>query len=276
MVCCCWPENAHVYNTHAVFCALPHTLNYFSTSPSLLSLLNIEMSTQPAFHVREAESSLDDDKFVLAAFDSTIPYLASIGSDEMWGVTPFTEKDGWTAETLQQFKDAETYRLTGNGEPIRIFIVDAEFPAELQENLRDSKPGSSVAMSNSLEPAIDVQQRHELPTRIRPEDGRHVLPVGFAFVHEDWTPQYIASQEHLGLTDADRDSCVYIEVMVTDHRVSSALRKGAGAALIQGIKEHGQRIQRTAVFVDGWAGNDKQLIKSETPTPTTFHQAGHL
>ncbi|ROV92566.1 hypothetical protein VMCG_08910 [Cytospora schulzeri] len=207
------------------------------------------------FHFREAKSSFSDDKFVVAAFDAALPYLASIGSHEMWGLTPFSERDGWTTETSQQVKDAETYSLTGQGEALRIFIVEVELPpAEVEEG----RLGSSVGILDSAD------KRHELQTRIRPEDGKHVLPVGFAFVREDWIPKYIASQEHLSLEDADRHSCLYIEVMVADHRVSSAFRKGCGAALVQGIKEYGQRTHKMALFVDGWAGNDKKLISYYT------------
>ncbi|ROV92409.1 hypothetical protein VPNG_09590 [Cytospora leucostoma] len=210
------------------------------------------MSTPLRFHVREAETSLGDDQFVFATFDSALPYLASIGSYEMWGLIPFTERDGWTTETSQQVKDAETYRSTGRGDALRIFIVEAELPAEVVE---EGGPGSSVGI------LLSADKRHELQTRTRPEDGRTVLPVCFAFVREDCIPKYIASQEHLRLEDADREACLYIEVMVADHRVGSDLRKGCGAVLIQGIKEYGQRTYRRALFVDGWAGNDKKLIR---------------
>lgn len=245
------------------------------------------MSTQKTkFHVREADSSLGDDQFILAAFDSAIAYLASIGSHEMWGVTPFTKQDGWTAETLQQINDAETYRLTGKGKDegesegvLRVFIVDAEFPIEVQDN-NSSSSGSGTPgdrFGTDAAAAIDVQQqqqqqpqqRHELP-----KARKEVLPVGFAFVREDRVPKYIASQDHLGRlggkshNDADWNSCLYVEVMVTDHSVSnSILRKGAGAALLQGIKEHAQRTQRRALLVDAWAGNDRKLIRSELPDP---------
>lgn len=208
------------------------------------------MSTPLQFSVREADSLFGDDRFILAAFDSALPYLASIGSHEMWGSTPFSERDGWMNETSQQVRDAETYRLTGQGEALRIFVVEVELPAEAEEG----RPGSSIGILNSAD------RRHELQTRIRPEDGKHVLSVGFAFVREDWFPQYIASQEHLSIEDVDRDSCIYIEVMAADHRISSAFRKGCGVMLVQGIREYGQRNQRGALFVDGWAGNDKRLI----------------
>jgi len=41
------------------------------------------------FHVRLASSDGDDAEFILAAWDSTLPYLASIGAGEMWGDQPF-------------------------------------------------------------------------------------------------------------------------------------------------------------------------------------------
>lgn len=86
------------------------------------------MSNPSQFHIREAESALGDGEFIIAAFDSAIPYLASIGSHEQWGSIPFSQRNGWTTETLQQIKDVELYRLTGKDEAFRIFIVEAEVP----------------------------------------------------------------------------------------------------------------------------------------------------
>lgn len=233
------------------------------------------MSTRLRFHVREAETSLGDDEFVISAFDSALPYLASIGSHEMWGSTPFSERDGWAAETSQQIKDAETYRLTGQGEEaLRVFIAEVEVPAEGEGPSSAAQEGRGPGSSVGVLEAAAADQRHELQARIRPEDGKHVLRVGFAFVRKDWVPQYVMSQAHLGLGDEDRKSCVYIEAMVTDHRVSSAFRKGCGAALLEEIIRYGKSIQRTVLFVDGWAGNDKKLIGSvpspPLPIPTEF------
>ncbi|KAJ4404815.1 hypothetical protein N0V82_010420 [Gnomoniopsis sp. IMI 355080] len=199
------------------------------------------MTTRPPFQVREAESSFSDDKFVVAAFDSSLPYLASIGSQEMWGSTPFSERDGWAAETSQQVQDAETFRLTGQGEALRIFVVEAEVLPDADGR--------------------EVQQGSELNSRVRPEDGKRLVAVGFAFVREDWVPPYVASQEHLVGELAGADSCLYIEAMVADYRVSGPLRKGSGSALVQAIKEYGLKTQRRALFVDGWAGNDRKLVR---------------
>ncbi|KAE8220948.1 hypothetical protein CF319_g5607 [Tilletia indica] len=42
--------------------------------------------------IRPASLERGDDHFVLTAFDSALPYLASIGSGAQWGSTPFTSK----------------------------------------------------------------------------------------------------------------------------------------------------------------------------------------
>ena len=52
------------------------------------------------FHIRDAETSLDDGKFIVDAFDSTLPYLTTIGSGEQWGSVPFSERTGFVQETL--------------------------------------------------------------------------------------------------------------------------------------------------------------------------------
>lgn len=163
----------------------------------------VTMEPPPKFHVREASTTKGDPEFIIATFDSAISYLASIGSHEQWGPTPFSEREGWTAETLQQVRDA--------GDTFRIFIVEAT--------------------------------------------GE--VPVGFAFVRENHVPEYIFSQDHIKIDDADKDSCVYIEVMI---RVPGAAGAGAGTALIQGIRAFGCGRGRRVLFVDGWAGNERKLI----------------
>lgn len=211
------------------------------------------MSSPPTrFHVREVDSAAGDSDFIIAAFDSLLPYLAAIGSQDQWGLTPFSKRDGWVEETMQQVQDAETYRRTGNGGALRILIVEAKVPSPHHDRGTDSDTSIGVCRS--------TDGRHEFHLRIKPERGQYVVPVGFAFIREDDVPGYITTQESLVIEDADRDSCVYIEVMAADHRVDASLRKGSGAALIQGIKDFGTKTRKRCLFIDGWAGNDKKLI----------------
>lgn len=210
------------------------------------------MSSSPRYHVRQADSATPrDGEFIVAAFDSTLPYLASIGSHEQWGLTPFFQREGWTDETLGQVKDAETYRLTGMGDALRIFIVEAYVRDDPLDAEDAGGPGSVLGDGAHGESV----------------DG-HAVSVGFAFVRENWLPGYIISQDHLTVEDGDRESCLYIEVMAADHRVDEAIRKGSGAALIQGIKEYGRETGKQKLFVDGWAGNGKQLIRFVVSSPS--------
>lgn len=107
-------------------------------------------------------------------------------------VGPFSQRDGWTDETLRQVKDAETYRLTGKGEALRVFIVEADVPITV-DGIGTEEAGRS---GSGLLKSADG--RHELRSRIRSEEGERVLSVGFAFVRENWIPKYILSQDHLG------------------------------------------------------------------------------
>lgn len=211
------------------------------------------MSSPAKFHVREADSAAHDGEFIIAAFDSALPYLASIGSHEQWGLTPFSERKGWAAETMQQIQDAETYRLTGQGDARHIFIVDAEVPAQLDGGDKGEKPGVGFQKL--------ADGRHEQHFRIISGQPKSVLPVGFAFVREDHIPGYILRQQHITIRNTEQASSAYIEVMVADQRVGRAIRKGSGAALIQGIHEFGRKATKKSLFIDGWAGNDKKLIE---------------
>lgn len=80
----------------------------------------------PHFHVRTASSDGDDAEFILAAWDSTLPFLASIGAGEMWGDQPFSQREGQRQEIIdiingtteeanggRQFWVAEIHRAEG-------------------------------------------------------------------------------------------------------------------------------------------------------------------
>jgi GNAT superfamily N-acetyltransferase len=56
--------------------------------------------TTSHFHIRPATPDSDDTDFILAAWDSTLPFLASIGSGEMWGGRPFSQREGQRQEII--------------------------------------------------------------------------------------------------------------------------------------------------------------------------------
>lgn len=141
-----------------------------------------EMPTPPQFLVRDAGAVDSDGPFVISTFDAALPFLDSIGNHEQLGSTPFSHRQGWAKEILQQIRDSEHDRLTGNGDGggLRIFIVERECPAQGAETLDVGQVHSRVAV-----------------------DGLRFLSVGFAFVRENWFPSYITSQCHLYIGDAE-------------------------------------------------------------------------
>lgn len=152
------------------------------------------MASAPKFHVREVDSAAGGDgEFIIAAFDSALPYLASIGSHEQWGLTPFSERDGWTAETMQQIKEAgeaAAYRSTCERDAVdalRIFIVETEVVAAHQDLVDGGGRGTLSGIGNVATSGADDGRVHEhaLHSRSKPGQGKHVVPVGFAFIREN-------------------------------------------------------------------------------------------
>ncbi|KAH7413078.1 hypothetical protein BKA64DRAFT_344725 [Cadophora sp. MPI-SDFR-AT-0126] len=189
------------------------------------------MSTKktPKISTRLAKASHGDINFIIAAFDSTLPHLASIGSGEQWGTIPFSQREGFIQETADSVEKSEKYGETKEKQEVCVFIAEVE-------------------CFESVPEGAHVQED---------EDGKRMMSVGTATVHGEWFPQYLRSQEHLGIADAK--DFLYIEVMVTDHRLG-AWSKGAGASLMPGIVEYGRIEGKRTLYVDGWAGNDRKLI----------------
>jgi hypothetical protein len=77
--------------------------------------LNLSASLSPTtmasntqqFRIRNASSISQDSQFINAAWDSTLPYLASIGAGEMWGSQPFSEREGHRQEIIDVIQKSE-------------------------------------------------------------------------------------------------------------------------------------------------------------------------
>ncbi|KAK8140479.1 hypothetical protein PG984_000545 [Apiospora sp. TS-2023a] len=208
--------------------------------------------TQP-FHMRDAGLLSNDTEFLVAAFDSTLPYLQSIGGGEMWGPTPFSEKDGFVAETQESITQSESYRRTGTGDKVRVFIAEVEIGG-----VDEDKEVTSGTVTGT----------GSLRTRVGADDGRVWLAVAAACVREGWAPEYVRSQAHLRLPKEEEgkegttgdSGFAYLEVMVADHRTGRHHR-GAGAALLQLLTQHYREKGSGTMYVDAWAGNGRKLVK---------------
>lgn len=197
------------------------------------------------FRIRDAVPSPSDTdaRFIMSAFDSCIPHLASIGSATQWGTVPLsTARPGWLARHVTAIADAERYRLDpGSNPPVRVLIAEA--------------------------------------ARLLPEPGRggespeggdsesEYVPVGAATLRAGYFPRYVLDQEHLReVTDralaGDEGPFMFLEILVTDFsEATRAYRKGAGAALVQYAREWaGRELGMGVMYVDCWAGNGEKLV----------------
>ncbi len=120
----------------------------FQSRPASFNNLT-EVSIMPEadkFRVRHARSDGDDAQFIMAAFDSTIPYLASIGAGAMWGEKPFSEKDGFEGETVESIQKSER-----DDEPLRVFIAEVGPGAAAEQGTAQPvRVGSAMVREDSL------------------------------------------------------------------------------------------------------------------------------
>lgn len=58
----------------------------------------------------------------------------------------------------------------------------------------------------------------------------------------------------------ERGDYVFLKVLVSDYR-AGPLRKGAGATLVQAIRDYVKEVGKKTVYVDCYAGNDGGLVK---------------
>ncbi|KAI1737557.1 hypothetical protein F4680DRAFT_207568 [Xylaria scruposa] len=78
-------------------------------------------------HVRSASLGEGDTEFMLAAWDSTLPFLASIGAGEMWGDEPFSQREGQQQEIIDTIRQSEK---DPQNDSRRLLVAEVNSPAE--------------------------------------------------------------------------------------------------------------------------------------------------
>ncbi|KAK9774806.1 hypothetical protein SCAR479_08626 [Seiridium cardinale] len=217
---------------------------------------------QSPFHIRDNLTHPDDTDFVVAAFDSCVPYCKSIGSAGMWGPELFSAKDGFVKSTEEDVLGSERYRLAGAGEAVKIFIA---------ERILDGESGNTEAGDRQEEGATlqGQEEKDGLCYRTGDEkDGaghpKRFLKVGMAMVKLNWFPGYIRNQAIFANLIGEAEQAgewLYVEVMISDFRTSCTSRRGVGSALLGYIKSFAQQSGARTVFVDAWSGNGGKLVR---------------
>lgn len=189
------------------------------------------------FHIREVCRNPADSDFIVAAFDSALPHLASVGSGDQWGSTPFSQSAERRKRAYDSVALSEASRLSQDGsEHGRLFIAEVE-----------TDPGSDL---QGLSIRTD-------------EHGKCFLSVGAAFVKEGYWPAYVKGNDStksiVENANAAGVSC-YVDMLISDFRTGAA-RKGAGAVLLQRASAYAASRGAKALYLDCWAGNGGNLVK---------------
>nr|CDI56939.1 conserved hypothetical protein [Melanopsichium pennsylvanicum 4] len=167
------------------------------------------------------ESDLD---FILHAFDSALPYLASIGSQAQWGTQPFSEK--------QKVREA--------------------FENYLEQSWAINSSSSSSACMNNK-----ASWQHLTLYEIQKEGGQwtRVAAQGVSTSFPSYVPQSLAGKE-----TRERSNYIYLNYLIADRRTGQQA-KGAGDRLVAFAQEEARGKGKTIFFGDCWRGNGDGLMR---------------
>lgn len=210
----------------------------------------------PYHHYIRDATLVQDEAFIISVFDASLPYLESIGSQAQWGSTPFSQRPGWIDETQSQIREAEQNVKFNTTDALRVLILEVEV-AKQELTALDNKDAYS-----------------------RTVDDRHCLvSVGFAFVRGNWLPNYLPADAVAQARHVRFDESLYVEIMVSDSRLREQF-PGIGAALLHEIGNWSRSRGKAVLYLDSWAGNDRNLIRFVPPHLIIYGQTvlttGHL
>lgn len=203
--------------------------------------ITLTMSTKPTFHIRRLGDLAKDGQFMIDAYDSTLPQLAAIGSGGQWGLETFSEKRDLEAQT-KVVVQAKRYQETGEGDPVRIFLIEAEV---------DDDPAALAELPDSVY------------VRAGEAGGKKLLAVGSVMLSEGIYPSYLRphfNQDAIKKALDGTSDYVYLEALITDYRAGK-WRKGAGAALIEFSRQYCREKGKRVLYGDSYSGNDGKLVK---------------
>ncbi|KAK3688854.1 hypothetical protein B0T22DRAFT_378775 [Podospora appendiculata] len=131
------------------------------------------MAERTEFRIRTA--TVADAQSIVDAFDSTLPYLASIGSEGQWGLVPFSERPGFLDDMAKSLEQARVWQETHEGDSNIIFAAEVVGPASTEAT----------------------------------------VPAGFAQIHEDKFSEYLYKQANIQAVDLTKlSNFVFLEVLL--------------------------------------------------------------
>ncbi|KAK6532613.1 hypothetical protein TWF281_006795 [Arthrobotrys megalospora] len=194
------------------------------------------------FKFRPATLAEGDDRWFVEAWDSTLPYLASIGSTSQWRYIPSSQPGAVDrVQTMVAKSDASA----------------GKHPTVSPEVLENGR--LPLDWCKAYVASIDIK-REDIPAALKEKylsvQGDIVtIPVG-AMVLDSKSPEYVRS---VIPEQDDKEPFVFLAFLMTDHR-AGAFAKGSGSALLTVAKEEVKRLGLERLCGDCWRGNDRRLV----------------
>ncbi|SPO22197.1 uncharacterized protein UTRI_02207_B [Ustilago trichophora] len=180
-------------------------------------------SFQTLSELNVANPEESDVDFVIHAFDSALPYLASIGSEAQWGTVLFSEKP----KVRQSFDD----------------YVRKSY--DLNSTSQDTPPSDGQSWQHLALYEVQTEQAK----------WRRVAAQGLSTSFPNYVPDELARNELKEATNY-----LYLNYLIADRRTGD-LAKGAASQLVAfGINE-GKARGKSVFYGDCWRGNNDGLIK---------------
>ncbi|KAF3187721.1 hypothetical protein TWF106_006731 [Orbilia oligospora] len=201
------------------------------------------MSPTNNFKFRPATLAAGDDRWFVEAWDSTLPYLASIGSTSQWQYIP-SNLPGAVSKVKKMVEDSD--------------LSSRKYPISSPEVLSEHGV-PPLDWDKAYVAEIDIK-REDIPIaladRYSNEQGEIVtIPVG-AMVLQGRSPEYVRSV----IPEQDeKDPFIFLAFLMTDHRAGK-LAKGSGSALLNIAKEEVKRLGLERLCGDCWRGNGRRLV----------------
>ncbi|KAF3935054.1 hypothetical protein ABW20_dc0107099 [Dactylellina cionopaga] len=204
--------------------------------------------TPKTFKFRPATLANGDDSWFVEAWDSSFPFLASVGSANQWNYLPSAEPSAVervrNAVANSDASDEKYYSSNPNGD------------------FQHGRPPLDWCKAFVAE--VDVE-KDKIPDAIREKyaafieegdtSGTVTIPVG-AMILQAKSLAYVRS---VIPEQDDEEPFLYLTFLMTDHR-TGVYAKGAGAALLALAKEEVQKVGLKRLCGDCWRGNERKLV----------------
>ncbi|KAK6505868.1 hypothetical protein TWF481_007758 [Arthrobotrys musiformis] len=200
------------------------------------------MAPTNIFKFRAATLAAGDERWFVEAWDSTLPYLAAIGSTNQWQYIPSN--------------------LPGAVDKVKKMVADSDISAE-------KYPVSSPAILEGGIPPPDWARAYVASIDVKKEDIPIALADKYSSVDKDVVSIPVGamilqgkSSEYVRSVIPEQDEkepFIYLLFLMTDHR-AGAFAKGSGSALLGIAKEEVKNLGLKRLCGDCWRGNGRRLV----------------